>query len=68
MSFITLTDLVEDTTVEDILRNQEIDAAIAAAPVNLRTGRDHSPDDANNGVAYQKCGGGRRVIRKTVGN
>lgn len=52
-------------TLEDVLREQEQDMAIALAPVTC-TGADHSPTESGQ-VQFQKCGGGRRIIRKKIG-
>ena len=32
----------------------------------LRRGRDHA-NESTNGVVFQRCGGGRRIIRKKIG-
>ncbi len=53
--------------VAEILREQEQEAKINAAPVNLKTGKDRAPSLQYGGIQYQQCGGGRRVIRKKIG-
>jgi hypothetical protein len=35
--------------------------------VQVHTGRDHTGEGESNGVCYQRCGGGRRIIRKQIG-
>ncbi len=66
--FVTITETVEDQRLlEQVLREQEADAAACASPVNLKHCRDHSPDANSGGVIFQKCGGGRRIIRKKIG-
>lgn len=63
-----LSERVEDERVlqemmKEIMTEQEQEAAINAAPVKLKTGKYTVGD---NGVQYQQCGGGRRVIRKKI--
>ncbi len=58
----------EDASLlERLKREQELDAAITLAPVNIKHGRDHAPDEKCGGIYYQQCGGGRRVLRKKIG-
>lgn len=54
------------TELEQLMQDAEAEDAIAAAPVKIHHGKDHSPEEATS-VQYQKCGGGRRVIRKQIG-
>jgi hypothetical protein len=66
--FVSITEAVEDQRLlEQVLREQEADAACALNPVNLKTCNDHAPDADSGGVTFQKCGGGRRIIRKKIG-
>jgi hypothetical protein len=57
-----------EPTIDDIIREQQQDAAIASAPANVRTGADPDPDEMMSaGIVFQKCGGGRRVLKKRIG-
>lgn len=61
------TQQVEDQRLLDqVIAEQEKDAAIARSPVNIKIGRVHTPHSII-GVDYQRCGGGRRIIRKKIG-
>ena len=49
-------------------RDDGIDAGDVTPEVGqgVKTGRAHEPQ-GDNQVQYQRCGGGRRVIRKPIG-
>lgn len=60
---------VEDQRlIEEVMKEMEIDAAIAAAPARMKFGVDHSPSEPSMGMQFQRCGGGRRVVRKKIGS
>lgn len=44
----------------------DLEKAIETCPAKLKTGVDQSPGESNQ-IHYQRCGGGRRVIRKAIG-
>lgn len=55
-----------------LIREQEQEDAIAANPARLKTGRATVDDGDGSelagmpGVQFQRCGGGRRIIRKKI--
>lgn len=70
MILIQSVNQVEDQReLDNLLKQMEVDAGIALAPVNIHHGKAHVGIEprTNNGVTYQLCGGGRRVIRKKIG-
>lgn len=67
MGFAREDDFEEPTlTIEQIERDLELETVVALAPV-LRTGKEHDTGEEGGGVVYQRCGGGRRVLRKRIG-
>lgn len=46
---------------------EEDDLGYADEPVTTNSGSDRSGEGEVAGVQYQKCGGGRRVLRKRIG-
>ena len=65
---ILATTELTDVEVERVQREMEQEAAISAAPATTKTVNDPDPyETMGNGVQFQKCGGGRRVIRKKIG-
>lgn len=52
--------------LEQVIRDQELERR--AENVRTPRGKDHSDSVDDNGVVYQKCGGGRRVLRKRIGS
>lgn len=60
---------VEDQRlIEEVMKEMELEATIAANPVKTRYGFDRSPADQSVGMQFERCGGGRRVIRKKIGS
>lgn len=58
--------LLDQLIADQLLQNQ-LDANAYHAKVSK--GKDHSSSKASaDGILYQCCGGGRRVIRKKIGN
>lgn len=56
-----------EQTIDDIIAEQRDEAAAIASPAKVKFGMDPDPDEQmSNGVTYQRCGGGRRIVRKKI--
>jgi hypothetical protein len=59
---------VEDQRlIEEAMREIDLEQAITISPAEVKRVKDHSLSEEAGGVYYQRCGGGRRVLRKKIG-
>lgn len=68
MNLCSSVNSVEDQRLlDEALRDLQIEQQLINSPVLTKLVKDHSIHDANGGIYFQQCGGGRRVIRKRIG-
>lgn len=63
----TINSVEDQRLLDEALRDLQIEEQLIASPVTTKLVKDHSVHDANGGIYFQQCGGGRRVIRKKIG-